>query len=254
MTNAPDSIASSADIACVSGHFDPSPSVTVVYEDAHLLMLDKPGGLLAVPGRGPDRADCLSARAQQRWPDALIVHRLDQATSGLIVLARGIDVQRRLSAAFAERRVHKRYEALVHGQMVLPAVPDGDATQATSPDIADDDDRASDWALIDLPLIVDWPRRPRSKVDPLLGKPSRTRWRPLAYNAANDTTRVALEPITGRSHQLRVHLLAQGHPIVGDALYDAPDQAPRLMLHACTLALRHPVTDAPLRFASAVPF
>ena len=105
-----------------------------------------------------------------------------------------------------------------------------------------------------MPLIVDWPRRPRSKVDPLLGKPSRTRWRPLAYDAATHTTRVALEPITGRSHQLRVHLLAQGHPIVGDALYEAPDQAPRLMLHACTLALRHPATDAPMRFASAVPF
>lgn len=228
-----------------------------MYEDAHLLVLDKPSGLLAVPGRGPDRADCLSARAQQRWPDALIVHRLDQATSGLMVLARGIDVQRRLSAAFAERRVHKRYEALVHGRMALPAAPGRDATQAAAPGtsgIAEGNDRAREWALIDLPLIVDWPRRPRSKVDPLLGKPSRTRWRPLAYDAATHTTRVALEPITGRSHQLRVHLLAQGHPIVGDALYDAPDQAPRLMLHACTLALRHPVTDAPLRFASAVPF
>ncbi len=184
------------------------------------------------------------------------MHRLDQATSGLIVLARGIDVQRRLSAAFAERRVHKRYEALVHGQMVLSAVPDGDATQATSPDIADDDDRASDWALIDLPLISTTGRAARAaRSIRCWANPAARAGAHFAYNAANDTTRVALEPITGRSHQLRVHLLAQGHPIVGDALYDAPDHAPRLMLHACTLALRHPVTtDAPLRFASAVPF
>jgi tRNA pseudouridine32 synthase/23S rRNA pseudouridine746 synthase len=140
-----------------------------VHEDAALLVLDKPAGLLAVPGRGADKADCLSARAQRRWPDALVVHRLDQATSGLMLLARGAAVQRALSQAFAERRVHKRYEALVHGQL-----PDAEA--------------ADGWGLIELPLRLDWPRRPRSIVDAAHGKPSRTRWRVLRRDAARDTT------------------------------------------------------------------
>ena len=195
----------------------------MLHEDAHLLALVKPAGLLSVPGRGPQNADCLSTRAQRRWPGALIVHRLDQATSGLLLMARSAAVQRALSSAFAERRVHKRYEALVHGRPSAATDADG-------------------WAEIDLPLIVDWPNRPRSKVDHATGKPSRTRWRLLAHDAATDTARLALEPVTGRSHQLRVHLLAQGHPIVGDALYDAPDQAPRLMLHASELHFVHPVS------------
>lgn len=208
-----------------------------------MLVLDKPAGLLAVPGRGPDKADCLSARAQRRWPDALIVHRLDQATSGLIVLARHPAVQRRLSADFAERRVHKRYEARVHGRLAWPGAGGEPSAGGES------------WALIDLPLIIDWPQRPRSKVDHAIGKPSQTRWRPLAYDPASDTTRVALEPLTGRSHQLRVHLLALGHPIVGDGLYGpAGDPAPRLMLHACALGLTHPETGEALHWSSPAPF
>ena len=207
----------------------------VVHEDAWLLALVKPAGLLAVPGRGPDKADCLSARAQHRWPGALVVHRLDQATSGLMLLARDASTQRRLSTAFAERRVHKRYEALVHGRLTAPTAPDG-------------------WGDIDLPLIVDWPNRPRSKVDASLGKPSRTRWRPLAHDVIGHTTRLALEPVTGRSHQLRVHLLALGHPIVGDTLYGQPDGADRLMLHACALSLAHPAHGAPLTLHSTAPF
>lgn len=207
----------------------------MLHEDAHLLALVKPAGLLSVPGRGTHNADCLSARAQRRWPDALVVHRLDQATSGLLLMARNAAMQRALSTAFAERRVHKRYEALVHGRPLARATADG-------------------WAEIDLPLIVDWPNRPRSKVDHAIGKPSRTRWRLLAHDAGTDTTRLALEPVTGRSHQLRVHLLAIGHPIVGDGLYDAPDHAPRLMLHACELRLQHPVTGQMLDLRSPVPF
>ena len=207
----------------------------LVHEDAALLVLDKPAGLLAVPGRGPDKADCLSARAQQRWPDALIVHRLDQATSGLMLLARGPAMQRTLSQAFAERRVHKRYEAIVHGPM---------------PDAATDDG----WGLIELPLRLDWPRRPRSIVDAEHGKSSRTRWRVLQRHAATDTTRLALEPVTGRSHQLRVHLQAIGHPIVGDALYGPPDGAPRLMLHACALRLAHPLGGPALVLQRPAPF
>ena len=207
----------------------------MAYEDAHLIALVKPAGLLAVPGRGEDKADCLSSRAQARWPDALVVHRLDQATSGLMLLARGADVQRRLSAAFAERRVHKRYEALVHGHPDAPADAGG-------------------WAEIDLPLLIDWPNRPRSKVDPTHGKPSRTRWRPLAHDAAGNTTRLALEPVTGRSHQLRVHLQAIGHPIVGDALYGPADGAPRLLLHASALRLAHPASGQTLDLRRAAPF
>ena len=207
-----------------------------VHEDAHLLALVKPAGLLSVPGRGADKADCLIARARQRWPDALVVHRLDQATSGLLLLARGAAMQRALSLAFAERRVDKRYQALVHGRLELPA------------------HAAEGWAEIDLPLIVDWPHRPRSKVDWTDGKPSRTRWRPLDHDAAHGITRVELAPLTGRSHQLRVHLQAIGHPIVGDTLYGPPDGAARLMLHACALRLAHPASGEPLELASPAPF
>ncbi len=215
----------------------PTPdALHALYEDAHLLALDKPAGLLSVPGRGPERADCLSARAQQRWPDALVVHRLDQATSGLMLLARSLPTQRLLGAAFAERRIAKRYEALVHGRLDLPAgTTDG-------------------WAEIDLPLIVDWPNRPRSKVDHDIGKPSLTRWQPLAYDAAGHVTRLALAPVTGRSHQLRVHLQAIGHAIVGDTLYGPPDGAPRLMLHACEVRLAHPITGDALALHSPAPF
>lgn len=206
-----------------------------LHADDDLLVLDKPPGLLCVPGRGPDKQDCLSTRAQALWSDALIVHRLDQPTSGLVLMARGLPMQRALSRIFAERRVHKRYEALVHGRPSAATDADG-------------------WAEIDLPLIVDWPNRPRSKVDHATGKPSRTRWRLLAHDAATDTARLALEPVTGRSHQLRVHLLALGHPIVGDALYGTPDTAPRLMLHACALRLEHPVSGHTLDLRSDVPF
>ncbi|MCJ0762401.1 RluA family pseudouridine synthase [Variovorax terrae] len=210
----------------------------LIHHDDALLVLDKPAGLLAVPGRGPDKQDCLSARVQQHWPDALVVHRLDQATSGLVVMARGAAAQRQLSLAFAGREVRKRYVAVVSGRVAPPAADDG-------------------WGVIDLPLIVDWPNRPRSIVDPQHGKPSVTRWRVLGYDAALDATRLALEPVTGRSHQLRVHLQALGHPILGDALYaDAAafSQAPRLLLHACALEIPHPVTGAMRAFASPVPF
>lgn len=207
----------------------------LLHEDDALLVFDKPAGLLAVPGRGPGKADCLSVRAQRRWPDARIVHRLDQATSGLMLLARGEQVQRLLSQAFAQRQVGKRYEAIVHGWL-----PD-----------ADTDDG---WGEIDQPLRPDWPRRPRSMVDVEQGKPSRTRWRVLARDPVGNTTRLALEPVTGRSHQLRVHLLALGHPIVGDALYGPPDGVPRLMLHACALALRHPLDGWAMSWRSPAPF
>ncbi|MEN9842219.1 MAG: hypothetical protein RLZZ612_48 [Pseudomonadota bacterium] len=220
-------------------------ALTVVYQDAHLIVLDKPADLLSVPGRGPERADCLSARVQALWPDALIVHRLDMATSGLLVVARGIEAQRQLSMAFARRQTHKRYEAVVWGTL--------HPSEATP--------SADEWQVIDRPLIVDWPNRPRSIVCPDTGKPSQTRWRVLRHEQHAYThaplTRVALEPVTGRSHQLRVHLQHIGHPIVGDTLYapaTAQAAAPRLWLHACQLGLAHPATGVWCEWQSPVPF
>ena len=169
-----------------------------MYEDEHLLVLHKPAGLLCVPGRGEDKQDCLSARAQQRWPGALIVHRLDQATSGLVLMARHIDAQRRLSHAFAERQVHKRYQAVVWG---LLAAQEGA------------------WNEINLPIAADWERRPLRVIDPAHGKPSLTRWRLLGHHPANGTSRIELEPVTGRTHQLRVHMAEMKCPIVGDGKY-----------------------------------
>jgi tRNA pseudouridine32 synthase/23S rRNA pseudouridine746 synthase len=212
------------------------PAIEPLYADDVLLVLDKPGGLLAVPGRGADKQDCLAARVQARYPDALIVHRLDMATSGLMVMARGPAAQRALSKAFAAREVRKRYIAVVAGRLEAP--PEG-------------------WGLIDLPLIVDWPNRPLRRVDPLHGKPSLTRWRVLGHDDAARTTRVELEPVTGRSHQLRVHLRELGHPILGDALYAPPAiqaQAGRLLLHACSLGFIHPVTGEAQGFECPAPF
>ena len=213
----------------------------VVHEDPDFIVLDKPSGLLAVPGRGPDKQDCLSARAQARWPDALVVHRLDMATSGLVIMARGLPMQRALSMAFEKRRVHKRYTAVVAGALANPDPHNG-------------------WQRIELPLMIDWLNRPRSIVQREHGKPSLTHWR-LATEAAHTPpqpgTRLELEPVTGRTHQLRVHLQAIGHPIVGDPLYAEEAQrtlAPRLLLHAGWLALPHPVNGEPMQFHSPCPF
>lgn len=214
----------------------------MVYADEHLLVLNKPTGLLSVPGRGEDKQDCLIARAQQTWPDALTVHRLDMATSGLVVVARGPAAQRKLSQAFAQREVHKMYEALVDGQ------PSIDNTQVTDSEA---------WQNIHLPLLIDWPNRPRSKVDWEHGKPSHTQWRCKSGPAMAGATRVELQPITGRTHQLRLHMMAMGHAILGDALYATPEvcaRAPRLYLHARQLQFKHPMTEEWLSFHSAVPF
>jgi tRNA pseudouridine32 synthase/23S rRNA pseudouridine746 synthase len=208
----------------------------LLHADTHLLVLDKPAGLLAVPGRGADKQDCLSHRVQTRFPDALVVHRLDMATSGLMVMARDLPSQRALSQAFAERKVHKRYAAVVDGCL---GSPDGD------------------WQMIDLPIRVDWPRRPLRIVDPLQGQSSQTRWRTCSYDHQAHTTRLALEPLTGRSHQLRVHLQALGHPILGDTLYADPRVqalSGRMLLHACALELAHPARGERLRFDSPAPF
>lgn len=211
--------------------------IETVYADDSLLVLNKPAGLLSVPGRGEDKQDCLSRRVQQHHPDALVVHRLDMATSGLMLMARGADMQRALSRLFENREVHKRYVAVVNGRMHKGRPPPQDE---------------GEWALIDLPIAVDWPRRPLRIIDRANGKPSQTRWRTVNLDAGANSTRVELEPVTGRSHQLRVHLQALGHPILGDQLYapaEVQARASRLLLHAAMLAFKHPGNGRPMRFA-----
>jgi tRNA pseudouridine32 synthase/23S rRNA pseudouridine746 synthase len=205
----------------------------LAHTDAQCIVAIKPSGLLSVQGRGEQGADCLAARVQALFADALVVHRLDMATSGLMLFARGADAQRRLSRAFAAREVDKRYIAVVQGRF----------TEAQG--------------SIDLPLIADWPNRPRQKIDAQTGKPSLTHYRVMSADDAADTTRLELEPFTGRAHQLRVHLLAIGHPILGDALYAPPavlERADRLLLHATSIGFAHPMTGEPMRFESTAPF
>ena len=210
---------------------DAAVPVTWVHVDEACIVVDKPSGLLSVPGRG--ELDCMAARVQARYADARVVHRLDMATSGLLLFARGAQAQRRLSEGFARREVHKRYVAVVHGTVSPPA---GDIT---------------------LPLLADWPNRPRQRVDFENGKPSITRFAVLCRDAQAGTTRLELMPTTGRSHQLRVHLQALGHPILGDALY-APAEvqalADRLLLHADVLGFANPVSGEWLRFEARAPF
>lgn len=205
-----------------------SSTLDVVYRDESLLVVNKPAGLLAVHGRGPDKQDCLSARLQSAFPDALVVHRLDMATSGLMVFARGVEMQRRLSRMFQEREVGKRYVAVVAGKL------------------------GPETGEVDLPIAADWPNRPLRKIDAESGKHSLTRYRMLNKEACS--TRVELEPVTGRTHQLRLHMSAIGHPILGDALYGDETSAPRLLLHASSLRFAHPVSGEPLNFASSPPF
>lgn len=215
-------------------HYQPPPhqGLRLLHVSRQMLAVDKPWGLLTVPGRGEERADCLLSRLREEFPDAMTVHRLDLATSGVVIFARGAQYQRELSILFQERKVEKRYEALVAGH---PEPESGE---------------------VNLPMIVDWPNRPRQKVDFETGRPSLTRYRVLAREN-DDVSRVELEPYTGRSHQLRVHMEAIGHPILGDDLYGTPQSqaaAPRLMLHARYLALDHPATGKRLEIRADLPF
>ena len=212
--------------------------MTPIHADEHLLVLEKPSGLLSVPGRGPDKQDCLSKRVQDRYPEALIVHRLDQDTSGLLLMARGIEAQRRLSKLFETRQVKKRYVAVVAGQP--------EQTQAA---VVPDEDG---WRTIDGPILLDWERRPLHIIHPD-GKASRSRWRLLqsSHSDSFSASLIELEPVTGRTHQLRVHMQSIGHPMLGDTLYAPPDVlalSPRLLLHARYLAFAHPFTEQPLTF------
>jgi tRNA pseudouridine32 synthase/23S rRNA pseudouridine746 synthase len=202
----------------------------LIYADDDILVVNKAPDLLSVPGRGPDKQDCLIHRVQAVYPDALAVHRLDMATSGLLLMARGAAMHRQLSMLFQERQVAKRYIAVVAGQL------------------------ATETGEINLPLICDWPNRPRQMVSFQIGKPSLTRYRLLGFDVSSNSSRVELEPITGRSHQLRVHMAALGHPILGDDLYGSETSAPRLLLHATKLSFPMPGTDQWQSFESPPDF
>lgn len=214
----------------VADYNPPSSPLDVIHEDHELLVVNKPSGLLSVPGRGEHLADCLLKRVQDAFPQALLVHRLDRDTSGLIAFALSPHAQRHLSRQFEERKVKKTYVARVWGRLE-PKV-----------------------GTVDLPLIVDWPNRPRQMVDHENGKPAVTDWRVL--KATDTESRVRLMPKTGRSHQLRVHMLALGHPILGDPFY-ADGEAlnfPRLMLHSEELRIGHPDGGEGMRFRAKAPF
>lgn len=202
----------------------------IIHADHEVLVVDKPTGLLSVPGRGEDRADCLIERLRGAFPTVLLVHRLDLDTSGVMVFGLTPHAQRHLSRQFEERRTKKTYVARLWGRL------------------------AQKSGTVDLPLIVDWPNRPRQKVDHAEGRPAQTDWRVVKVLDAE--TRVRLMPLTGRSHQLRVHMASLGHPILGDPLYATGEAAdfPRLMLHAESLRFKHPETGVMLGFNAPAPF
>ena len=234
----------------------PVPSAELIYCDDALLVVNKPAGLLAVPGRGADKLDCLSARIQKEFPDTLVVRRLDMATSGLMVFARGAEMQRRLAQRFREREVAKRYVAVVKGK-VEPENINGPlpnpSPEREAPSPSGEGLGRGCWGEVNLPIAADWPNRPRQKIDVEMGKHSLTRYLLLAHDADTNISRVELEPVTGRTHQLRVHMAAIGHPILGDALY-GDGVAERLMLHARKLSFAHPLSGEPMTLTSEVPF
>ena len=208
----------------------PTAPLDVIYEDHELILINKPSGLLSVPGRGDHLSDCLLSRLLAAFPEALLVHRLDMDTSGVMVFARSPHAQRHLGLQFEKRQMKKVYVARVWGEM------------------------AEKEGHIDLPLIVDWPNRPLQHVNHESGKPAQTDWR--VVRVEDGTTRVRLYPKTGRSHQLRVHMKEIGHPILGDPFYaeGAARDYPRLMLHAESLKLRHPDGGKGMSFRAKVPF
>ncbi len=204
-----------------------------LYDDDQLVVVNKPPGLLSVPGRGEDKQDCLWRRVQQTYPTARIVHRLDQATSGILVLALNANSHRHLSMQFQQRTTDKRYKAIVSGLL------------------------NQDEGRVELPLRCDWERRPLQMVDHEQGKPATTVWRCTLRDEVENCSHVTLLPVTGRSHQLRVHMQALGHPILGDRFYapaEDAEQHSRLHLHAEMLALDHPVSGIRLTFESPAPF
>jgi len=213
-----------------------SPYIDILYQDDDIVVLNKTSGILSVPGRLPEHQDCLQNRVTRVLPTATIVHRLDMATSGIMLMALNKLAHVAISRQFEQRKTKKSYIARVFGKIT---------------DIE---------GSVNLPLICDWPNRPKQMVDHDNGKASLTHYSVLSYDELSSgqiTTLVELRPVTGRSHQLRVHMLALGHPILGDRLY-AHEQAlalsSRLKLHARNLAFSHPVTGELLCFSAPCPF
>lgn len=213
-----------------SDYNPPQEPLDILHHDAEILVVNKPAGLLSVPGRGEHLADCLIARIQQVFPEALLVHRLDRDTSGVMVFALTPHAQRHLSMQFEKRTTKKTYVARLTGRLEPRS------------------------GTVDLPLIVDWPNRPRQMVCHDTGKPAVTDWKVVKSN--DDETRVRLTPKTGRSHQLRVHMLSLGHAILGDPLYasGAALDHERMMLHSEELRIKHPNSGESLRFRAKAPF
>jgi tRNA pseudouridine32 synthase/23S rRNA pseudouridine746 synthase len=212
--------------------YSPPPEAPrILYADHEILVVDKPAGLLSVPGRGEDRADCLINRLRGAYPTVLLVHRLDLDTSGVMIFGLTPHAQRHLGRQFEDRQTKKQYLARLWGHLEPKT------------------------GRVDLPLIVDWPNRPRQHVNHETGKPAQTDWRVLRHDP-DGTTRVRLTPLTGRSHQLRVHMMELGHPILGDPLYatGAARDFPRLMLHAESLRIRHPDSNQTMTFSAPCPF
>lgn len=215
----------------VSSEYAPPEGMPeILHDDAEILVVNKPAGLLSVPGKGPELADCLISRLQGVFPQVLLVHRLDRDTSGVMIFALTPHAQRHLGLQFEKRQARKAYVARLAGRLEPKT------------------------GTVDLPLIVDWERRPRQMVDHENGRAAVTDWRVLRYE--DDTTRIRLSPKTGRSHQLRVHMLALGHPILGDPLYaeGLARDYPRMMLHSEELKIRHPDGGASMRFRAASEF
>ena len=215
--------------------YKPPPHIKldIIYVDNDLLVINKPAGLLSVPGKGEDKLDCLITRVQKEYLDALTVHRLDMETSGLTVIARNAQIHKQLSKMFELKKISKSYIAIVDGEL--------DKTEGT----------------IDLPLICDWPNRPKQIVDHDKGKASITHYQVIDYDAHNNNSRIKLMPITGRTHQLRVHMQAIGHAILGDRLYANEEiflKMSRLCLHSCELKFEHPVNEEIMKFESVIPF
>ena len=207
----------------------PTDPIEVLHEDAQLLAVNKPAGLLSVPGKGEHLADCLIARLERAFPTALLIHRLDRDTSGVMIFALTPHAQRHIGLQFEKRQTKKTYIAQVHGEV------------------------AQSGGVVDLPLIVDWPNRPLQHVDHENGKQAVTEWKRM--KVSDGTTRMRLMPKTGRSHQLRVHMREIGHPILGDPFYsENSENYPRMMLHAHALRLRHPDGGHGMEFKAKIPF
>ena len=214
-------------------NYDPpvSPYLDILYQDDDIIVLNKPSGLLSVPGKAPHHKDSLQLRVQRVFPTATIVHRLDMATSGILIMAMNKDAHRHISRQFETRQTKKRYLARVYGAL------------------------NTNEGSVELPLICDWPNRPKQMVDHERGKYALTHWKVIA--TCEEETLVSLTPVTGRSHQLRVHMLSLDHPILGDRLYASPRAlaaASRLQLHATEIGFEHPTTGESLLFNCPAPF